>query len=71
MTARTPTGHPTVRTAPTSGVDTRLPWWALVLPVAAFAALFLLIAGPGETHALSGGAGLGHLLEQIQQTLSL
>ncbi|MEV5970585.1 hypothetical protein [Streptomyces sp. NPDC051921] len=73
MTARTPTGAQAVRTAPTmySGVDTRLPWWALTLPVAAFIALFLLITGPGDAQALGGEAGLGRVLEQVQQTLSL
>ncbi|MEV8585989.1 hypothetical protein [Streptomyces sp. NPDC051180] len=57
--------------ATTAGVDTRLPWWALVLPVAAFAALLLLIAGPGEAHATSGDPGVGRVLDHLQQTLSL
>lgn len=66
MPARTHT-----RTPPPSagGVDTRLPWWALALPVAAFVALFLLIAGPGGAHAAEGDPSVGRLLEQIQQTL--
>ncbi|MEV6327943.1 hypothetical protein [Streptomyces sp. NPDC051909] len=67
MTARIPTG---VRTRQ-AGVDTRLPWWALALPVAAFVALFLLIAGPGEARAVSRDPAIGHILEQLQQTLSL
>ncbi|MFI8823327.1 hypothetical protein [Streptomyces sp. NPDC053431] len=73
MTARTHPGAQAVWTAPTtrSGVDTRLPWWALALPAAAFIALLLLITGPGEAQALSGEAGLGRVLEHIQQTLSL
>ncbi|MFD3535077.1 hypothetical protein [Streptomyces sp. NPDC058664] len=54
-----------------SGVDTRLPWWALVLPVAAFTALLMLIAGPGEAHATAGDPGVGGALEQIRQTFSL
>ncbi|MER5307822.1 hypothetical protein ABT034_08545 [Streptomyces sp. NPDC002773] len=66
MSARS---HTSTRPLPT-GVDTRLPWWALVLPVAAFTALLLLIAGPGGAHATGGGAGVGGVLEQIQQTLS-
>ncbi|MEU3462511.1 hypothetical protein ABZ721_21555 [Streptomyces sp. NPDC006733] len=31
------------------GVQTRLPWWAVALPALAFAALLMLIAGPGQT----------------------
>ncbi|MFJ8663846.1 hypothetical protein [Streptomyces sp. NPDC093795] len=67
MSARS---HTSTRPLPT-GVDTRLPWWALVLPVAAFTALLLLIAGPAGAHATAGDAGVGGVLEQIQQTLSL
>ncbi|MEU9865913.1 hypothetical protein AB0D99_34120 [Streptomyces sp. NPDC047971] len=63
MSARTHT-----RTAAPSA-DTRLPWWALALPVAAFVALFLLIAGSGGAHAADGDPSVGHLLKQIQQTL--
>ncbi|MFE5488290.1 hypothetical protein [Streptomyces sp. NPDC056527] len=66
MSARTHTRTP----APSvGGVDTRLPWWALALPVAAFVALFLLIAGPGGAHTAGGDPSVGHLLKQIQQTL--
>ena len=67
MTARTHTGVRTRRT----GADTRLPWWALALPVAAFVALFLLMAGPDGAHAMGGAPGIGHVLEQLQQTLAL
>ncbi|MGW0122806.1 hypothetical protein [Streptomyces sp. NPDC003327] len=67
MAARTPTG---IRTVPT-GVDTRLPWWALALPVAAFTVLLLLVAGPGEAHATSGDLGVDRVLQQIRQTLAL
>jgi hypothetical protein len=52
-------------------VDTRLPWWALALPVAAFAALFLLITGPGKAHAAGPDPAVGHVLREIRQTLSL
>lgn len=62
--------HPRVRTS-TAGVDTRLPWWALALPVAAFVALLLLIAGPGEAHATTGDLGVGRVIDHLQQTLSL
>ncbi|MEU6933942.1 hypothetical protein [Streptomyces sp. NPDC046385] len=53
------------------GVDTRLPWWALALPVLAFVALLLLITGPEQTQAVSGDITIGRLVEQLQQTLSL
>ncbi len=33
------------------GVDIRLPWWALALPVLAFVTLLLLILNPAEAHA--------------------
>ncbi|MFF5972872.1 hypothetical protein ACFY7C_15255 [Streptomyces sp. NPDC012769] len=70
MTARTHTGARSVR-ATSAGVDTRLPWWALALPVLAFVALFLLITGPGQAHAAGGDPGIGGILERIQQTLPL
>ncbi|MEU8761613.1 hypothetical protein [Streptomyces sp. NPDC048659] len=54
-----------------AGVDTRLPWWALVLPVLAFLALFLLISGPEQAQAAGGDLTFARLLEQLQQTLSL
>ncbi|KQX53621.1 MULTISPECIES: hypothetical protein [unclassified Streptomyces] len=64
--------HTYTRVRPTtSGVDTRLPWWALALPAAAFVALLLLMAGPGEAHEPFGAAGIGGVVERIQQTLSL
>ncbi|MBX9426005.1 MULTISPECIES: hypothetical protein [Streptomyces] len=67
MSARS---HTSTRPLPTGVADTRLPWWALVLPVAAFTALLLLMAGPGGAHATAGDPGVGRVLEQIQQTLS-
>ncbi|MEU7698509.1 hypothetical protein [Streptomyces sp. NPDC039028] len=59
-----------VRAGATGG-DTRLPWWALALPAAAFLALLLLMSGSGETHATAGAPGVGGLLELVRQTLSL
>ncbi|MEU3484026.1 MULTISPECIES: hypothetical protein [Streptomyces] len=67
MSARTDTS---TRPLPT-GVDTRLPWWALALPVAAFGVLLMLIAGPGGAPATPGDLGVGRVLEQLQQTLAL
>ncbi|MEU4272742.1 hypothetical protein [Streptomyces sp. NPDC026092] len=71
MSARTHTRtpSPSVGSPSATGVDTRLPWWALALPVAAFVALFLLIAGAGGGPAAGGDPTVGRLLEQIQQSL--
>ncbi|MEV0780261.1 hypothetical protein ACIBLA_10565 [Streptomyces sp. NPDC050433] len=51
-------------------VDIRLPWWAVVLPAIAFAALLLLMAGPGEASAAASDPGVGRVVIQIQQTLA-
>ena len=67
MTALTRTGDRT----PPAGVDTRLPWWALALPVAAFTVLLVLVTGPGEAAAAPGGDGSGRFLPLIGQTLAL
>ncbi|MGW1882074.1 hypothetical protein [Streptomyces sp. NPDC001970] len=66
MSARTHTrSH-----APAAGrVDIRLPWWALVLPVIAFAALLVLMTASGEAHAVPGVTGdpsVGLILDRIQ-----
>ncbi|MFD7865472.1 hypothetical protein [Streptomyces sp. NPDC057682] len=49
----------------TAGVEVRLPWWAVVLPSLAFAALLLLVVGPGEAHAASGDPAIGRLLGHL------
>ncbi|MEW1904133.1 hypothetical protein [Streptomyces sp. NPDC086147] len=67
MSARTRSGTGATAT----GVDTRLPWWVLALPVAAFTALLLLMTGPGEARATGGDPTVGRLLEQVRQTLPL
>jgi sirohydrochlorin ferrochelatase len=59
MSARTRTrAH---RPAPDT-VEVRLPWWAVVLPSLAFAALLLLAVEPGQAHAASGAPAIGRLL---------
>ncbi|MET9535625.1 MULTISPECIES: hypothetical protein [unclassified Streptomyces] len=52
-----------------SGIDVRLPWWAIALPALAFAVLLLLISAPGQAHADTGGATVTHVLERIRQSL--
>ncbi|MGC9377549.1 hypothetical protein [Streptomyces sp. MH13] len=51
------------------GVEIRLPWWALALPVLAFVVLFLLILDPAEAHATAGEPAIAHLLELVRQLL--
>ncbi|MFJ4868014.1 hypothetical protein [Streptomyces sp. NPDC088757] len=67
MSVRTRSGTSTTAT----GADTRLSWWALALPAAAFVALLLLMTGPGEARATGGDPAVGRLLEQVRQTLPL
>ncbi|MGW4232587.1 hypothetical protein OG524_08085 [Streptomyces sp. NBC_01520] len=67
MSARTHTR--THRPAP-EAVEVRLPWWAVALPALAFAALLLLIAGPGQAQAATGDPALGRLLGQILELLT-
>ncbi|WP_031086153.1 hypothetical protein [Streptomyces sp. NRRL WC-3549] len=68
MTARTqPRTH---RAAPDDAVEVRLPWWAVALPALAFAALLLLIAGPGQAQAATADPAVGRLLGRIMELLS-
>ncbi|GAA2250471.1 MULTISPECIES: hypothetical protein [Streptomyces] len=55
--------HPATR----AGAAGRLPWWALALPVLAFAALLTLILNPSDAHAATGEPVISHLFERIQQ----
>ncbi|MFJ4919015.1 hypothetical protein [Streptomyces sp. NPDC088725] len=50
--------------------EVRLPWWAVVLPSLAFAALLLLVVHPSRAHAATGGPGVGRIAEQVQRTLA-
>ncbi|MEW2625813.1 hypothetical protein [Streptomyces sp. NPDC048106] len=66
MPARTPfRTHP----ATTGGVDIRLRWWALALPVLAFGILFLLILNPSDAHAANADPAIAHLVERAQRLL--
>ncbi|MEU1216317.1 hypothetical protein ACFYSH_31825 [Streptomyces sp. NPDC005791] len=67
MSARTNTR--THRPAPATA-DARLPWWAVVLPALAFAALLLLIVEPGQAHAATGDPAIGRLLGHILGLMS-
>ncbi|MFE7730617.1 hypothetical protein ACFU5D_33110 [Streptomyces anthocyanicus] len=49
------------------GVDARLPWWALALPVLAFVALLLLILNPADARAAAEQPATAHLLERLEQ----
>lgn len=67
MSAHTHTRpHP----APRDGADTRLPWWALVLPALAFAALLTLILNPADAHGAAGEPVIAHLVERAQQLIA-
>ncbi|MEU5421180.1 hypothetical protein ACFY1P_22835 [Streptomyces sp. NPDC001407] len=54
-------------------VQTKLPWWGLVLPAAAFVALFLLLASPAsssEPRGTTGAAGsVARVVDFVQHTL--
>ncbi|GGX75755.1 hypothetical protein [Streptomyces fructofermentans] len=59
--------HTPPRPAHGRGADTRLPWWALLLPALAFAALLLLILNPADAHAAGGDPGIDRLVERVQR----
>jgi hypothetical protein len=62
--------HTRPRAAASGGVDTRLPWWALALPMLAFIALFVLILNPADAHAATGDPAIPHLVERVQQLIA-
>jgi hypothetical protein len=51
--------------------QTRLPWWALALPVLAFTGLLMLLAGPADPHAVGGApsGSISEVLERIRAAL--
>ncbi|TRV74483.1 hypothetical protein FKN01_24270 [Streptomyces sp. 130] len=53
-----------------SRADVRLPWWAVALPAVAFAALLLLIAGPGQAHAATDASSTGQVLRHLAELLT-
>jgi hypothetical protein len=46
-----------------------LPWWALLLPVIAFAALLMLVINPADAQAASGDPSFTHVFERMQQAV--
>jgi hypothetical protein len=48
--------------------QTRLPWWAVVLPALAFAALLALVAAPGGADP-SAAEPVAHFLGRISDAL--
>ncbi|GAA2462230.1 hypothetical protein [Streptomyces macrosporus] len=67
MTAHAPTRTDHRRAA--GGVDARLPWWAVTLPVIAFAVLLALTVGGGEAGAAEPPRDLVRLLELLRSLL--
>ncbi|MET7367005.1 hypothetical protein ABZS61_14410 [Streptomyces sp. NPDC005566] len=62
--------HPRTHRPATDSVEIRLPWWAVALPAVAFAALLLLIVGPGQAHAATGDPAIGRLLGRVLELLA-
>ncbi|MGW2047494.1 hypothetical protein ACWCPF_20275 [Streptomyces sp. NPDC001858] len=65
----TPT-HTRPHPAAQGGVDVRLPWWALALPVLAFFTLLLLLLHPADAQAAVGDPTITHLVERVQQLIA-
>ncbi|MFF4147880.1 hypothetical protein ACFY0A_42975 [Streptomyces sp. NPDC001698] len=68
MSARTHTRPHSATTG--AGVDSRLPWWALALPVLAFVALLLLIRNPADAQAAAGDPALTQLFRHARELLA-
>ncbi|MGV9250150.1 hypothetical protein [Streptomyces sp. NPDC003697] len=67
MPARTHTRH---HPAAPGGTDTRLPWWALALPVLAFTTLLVLLLNPSHAQAATADPAITQLLERAQELLA-
>ncbi|GAA2236455.1 hypothetical protein GCM10010232_24030 [Streptomyces amakusaensis] len=48
-----------------AGAGIRLPWWALTLPVLAFAALLVLISDPAQAREAGAEPAIGVFLEYL------
>lgn len=67
MSARTHFRH---LPATTRGVDIRLPWWALALPMLAFVALLALMLNPTDAQAATGDPVIAHFLERVRELVT-
>ncbi|WEH42533.1 hypothetical protein OG233_25055 [Streptomyces sp. NBC_01218] len=67
MPART---NPRSARGPAAGPPARLPWWAVALPVLAFAALLLMAMNPEQAQAAPADPGFGRLVETALDRLS-
>ncbi|MGW1022777.1 hypothetical protein ACWD4J_03520 [Streptomyces sp. NPDC002577] len=61
--------HSRPHPARTGGAVPRLPWWAVVLPAIAFAALLMLVLNPADAQAASGDPSITHVFERMQQAV--
>jgi len=61
--------HTPPRPVSTGGVDIRLPWWALALPVVAFLVLLTLILNPAHAGTAGADTGLTHVVEHAAQLI--
>ncbi|MFF7487795.1 hypothetical protein ACH4LS_25965 [Streptomyces luteogriseus] len=62
--------HTRPHPATSAGAAGRLPWWALALPVLAFAALLALILNPSDAHAATGDPAITRLFERAQELMA-
>jgi hypothetical protein len=62
-----PAGREAGRPVP-DGVQTRLPWWAVALPLAAFLALLALLSGAAPSSAADAASG-GDVLARVTAAL--
>ncbi|MGX8905403.1 hypothetical protein ACR820_09280 [Streptomyces netropsis] len=51
---------------PGTAAQTRLPWWALVLPAVAFVVLFVLLASPASADTGSTAFGEGTVSRAVE-----
>ncbi|OAH16500.1 hypothetical protein STSP_00950 [Streptomyces jeddahensis] len=61
--------HTQPHPARTGGAAPRLPWWAVLLPALAFAALLMLVLNPADAQAASGDPSLTNVVERMQQAV--